>query len=719
MSSSSSTTKPPAPGPSRPITPTTAGASATGPSSSTRPQQRLQISTSNNSPRKQPSSPVDVQHSPLGGSHGFTSSSYQRGQPGHLRQRSIQTPQSELHDPFSDQAAARPARNDSMPHRIVTTDLPKAALMGSADPFADDSDAGHSAIAHNMRNDRPEWTPTQQYLYSESALSHSSTGLNPLPFSGPMSARSSPRGSPSSSLGDHSSTAHFNVVADPALLKAYSALAYTDEVDDALHDAGPPAKRFGADRRIAEPVDFKGRSSWTSSRGILNMGAVVILGLGLIMLFGGLPIYTAFAKASLSNFGASGLGGTNSTGQVPDIPSFRGLIDKDTPEAALSRTGYDGKAYQLVFSDEFEQDGRLFSPGMDPYFEAVDLHYWQTVNIEWYDPDSITTKDGALEISLTKETNASSHGRGYLGGMLQSWNQFCFTGGYIEVAISLPGDTKTLGLWPAAWTMSNLGRAGHGGSLDGTWPYTYDECDVGTLMNQTDPVTGLPKVVKGTGDKYNHDALSYLGGQRLSACTCPGEDHPGPVKPDGTFGGRGATEIDIFEATITDGVGEVSMSGQWAPFNPSYEYVNSSTDYVEFFDNKYNTRANTYLGGAYQQVTSGLAETDPTTYNSSTKFNDYGFEYKPSYIDGFGTGSITWTQGGQRMWRISDQAMKANAASNVSNRGVTGEPMYMLFNLGMSENFGYVDLENLVFPSVMRIDYIRIYQDSDYINIGM
>lgn len=65
-----------------------------------------------------------------------------------------------------------------------------------------------------------------------------------------------------------------------------------------------------------EPADFKGRSSWGSSRGILNMGAVVILGLGLIMLFGGLPVYTAFAKASLSNFGASGLGGTNSTGQV-------------------------------------------------------------------------------------------------------------------------------------------------------------------------------------------------------------------------------------------------------------------------------------------------------------------------------------------------------------------------------------------------------------------
>lgn len=35
-----------------------------------------------------------------------------------------------------------------------------------------------------------------------------------------------------------------------------------------------------------------------------------------------------------------------------------------------------------------------------------------------------------------------------------------FTGGFVEVAISLPGDNKVQGLWPAAWTMSNLGRAG-------------------------------------------------------------------------------------------------------------------------------------------------------------------------------------------------------------------------------------------------------------------
>lgn len=39
------------------------------------------------------------------------------------------------------------------------------------------------------------------------------------------------------------------------------------------------------------------------------------------------------------------------------------LIDKDTPDAAKSRTGFDGHEYELVFSDEFNVDGRSFYPG--------------------------------------------------------------------------------------------------------------------------------------------------------------------------------------------------------------------------------------------------------------------------------------------------------------------------------------------------------------------
>lgn len=41
-----------------------------------------------------------------------------------------------------------------------------------------------------------------------------------------------------------------------------------------------------------------------------------------------------------------------------------------------------------------------------------------------------------------------------------------------------------------SWAMGNLGRAGYGASLDGTWPYSYDACDVGTVANQTK--NGLP-----------------------------------------------------------------------------------------------------------------------------------------------------------------------------------------------------------------------------------
>lgn len=36
----------------------------------------------------------------------------------------------------------------------------------------------------------------------------------------------------------------------------------------------------------------------------------------------------------------------------------------------------------------------------------------------------------------------------------------------------------------------------------------------------------------------------------------------------------------------------------------------------------------------------------------------------------------------------------------------------------MSTNFGTVDLEHLVFPAHLRVDYIRVYQRKDAINIG-
>jgi transposase len=39
-------------------------------------------------------------------------------------------------------------------------------------------------------------------------------------------------------------------------------------------------------------------------------------------------------------------------------------------------------------------------------------------------------------------------------------------------------------------------------------------------------------------------------------------------------------------------------------------------------------------------------------------------------------------------------------------------------NLGISENFGVIDFEHLTFPTTMRVDWIRVYQRSDSINVG-
>ena len=147
------------------------------------------------------------------------------------------------------------------------------------------------------------------------------------------------------------------------------------------------------------------------------------------------------------------------------MPGNFGLIDLDTPKDVYYKKNYqDDKEWQLIFSDEFNVDGRSFYPGDDPYWEAVDLHYWQTNNIEWYDPRAITTRNGSLEITLARRP---SHGLEYMGGMVQTWNKFCFTGGLVETAVMLPGFNNVQGLWPAVWAMGNLGRAGYGATLEG------------------------------------------------------------------------------------------------------------------------------------------------------------------------------------------------------------------------------------------------------------
>jgi beta-glucanase (GH16 family) len=60
-------------------------------------------------------------------------------------------------------------------------------------------------------------------------------------------------------------------------------------------------------------------------------------------------------------------------------------VDPDTPSNARTRTStFDGSTLNLVFSDEFNQDGRTFYPGDDPFWTAPNIWYGATQDMEWY-----------------------------------------------------------------------------------------------------------------------------------------------------------------------------------------------------------------------------------------------------------------------------------------------------------------------------------------------
>ena len=59
-----------------------------------------------------------------------------------------------------------------------------------------------------------------------------------------------------------------------------------------------------------------------------------------------------------------------------------GLIDPDTPKSAMTRKSVNGKTMNLAFSDEFEDEGRTFYDGDDPYFQGVDIWYGVTQDLE-------------------------------------------------------------------------------------------------------------------------------------------------------------------------------------------------------------------------------------------------------------------------------------------------------------------------------------------------
>ncbi|KAF9054075.1 glycoside hydrolase family 16 protein [Panaeolus papilionaceus] len=444
-------------------------------------------------------------------------------------------------------------------------------------------------------------------------------------------------------------------------------------------------------------------------------GDIGVGGLGCVVPY---PMYSHFTKTLQSTQGGFNLGGMNATGQVPDFPGNFLLIDRDTPKEAYRKQSWENPNEEmvLVFSDEFEQEGRTFYPGDDPFWEAVDLHYWGTENLEWYDPIQATTGNGSLLLTIEEALPINNHNMSYRSGMIQSWNKFCFIGGMVEASVRMPASPTEAGLWPAIWSMGNLGRAGYGGSLEGMWPYSYDSCDIGTVEYQSIPGTRSPPDAWINGDPKYDMQLSMLPGQKLSACTCEGESHPGPKRKNGRYVGRSAPEIDMFEAVVEDGVGMASFSAQFAPFNRAYILRNDTDSPNIIIHDTVGAHYNTYRGGGFQQTTSALARLNQDCYERSGTgcFATYAFEYKNGFDDGY----ITWVNDNKLSWTLRASALGPDPDTQIGQRIISQEPMYLIANLGLSETFGTLDLSKVPVPATMAVDWIRVYQPANAVNIG-
>ncbi|KAI9739343.1 MAG: hypothetical protein M1834_007556 [Cirrosporium novae-zelandiae] len=451
------------------------------------------------------------------------------------------------------------------------------------------------------------------------------------------------------------------------------------EADDDMHNPGPD-----------DDVKYRPRArDYCAREQLCSLIGSMFLILGLLFLFVLFPILTYSNILTydypdddpLSDFSNTVDCATDwycvNNKTYPLLSNIRtGLIDPDTPESAKTKTGVDGDTLKLVFSDEFNKNNRTFYPGDDPYWTAPDFWYGSTQDLEWYDPDAATTYDGTLIFQLDKFAN---HDLSYRSGMLNSWNQVCMKGGSLEVSLSLPGPGGVPGLWPGVWTMGNLGRPGYRASTEGLWPYTYNSCDAGITPNQS-----------------QSDGLSHLPGQKLPSCTCDGEDHPSP----GT--GRGAPEIDVIEAgaDVNSRIGLVTQSYQVAPYDiwwhPNYDYL--ALRDLEI------TQINGYTGGPFQQAISGTTMLNNDWYDG-VEYQKYSFEYTPGTG---GSSGIAWFVGDDMSYRMNGNAIGPNG--NVQARIISEEPMSIVLNLGFSASWTEIDYDDLVFPTMMRIDYVRWYQ---------
>eukprot|EP00536_Pseudo-nitzschia_multiseries_P015702 jgi/Psemu1/247059/estExt_Genewise1.C_9340014 len=406
-------------------------------------------------------------------------------------------------------------------------------------------------------------------------------------------------------------------------------------------------------------------------------------------------------------------------------------VDPDTPQksrSAKSLYSEDTREFELVFSDEFEQDGRNLKDGSDPRWTAIRKNDYTNDALHYYHDDNVKTKNGLLQIITERKENSYrafnektkkfySDKKHVQSGMVQGWNKFCFTGGIVEFRAKLPGSPRIGGLWPALWMLGNLARATYVGSSDYMWPYSYNKCDAENRLSQ-----------------------------EVSACSRV--HHYGMED----FRGRGAPEIDVIEAmqgdseklpstTITKPY--QSASYQVAPgierdrpvlgLKPKQGHWYTDLEYNQ--NNLTKSELNVFFYGvtlvhklkSYTYQADALSANRGLNSSHYTKQHTYRVEWEPPAADGSG-GYIRWYTDDVFLYGISGASLQTTGSE------IPSEAMYLLMNTAVASTWGfplpcpdgcscecyecgnpdcYCGLptgycEN--FPATFEIDYVRVFQ---------
>lgn len=403
-----------------------------------------------------------------------------------------------------------------------------------------------------------------------------------------------------------------------------------------------------------------------------------------------------------------------------------GWVDPDSPDDALkTRSFFDGAKYDLVYSDEFEVEGRSFGDGDDPRWTAVEKNDYTNMALHFYHADRVTTSNGVLNISTmyhptsfqsAEDTKGfvvmSKRTKPYSSGMVQGWNKFCFTGGILEIKAKLPGAAHVGGLWPAMWTLGALARATYVGSTDWMWPWSYDKC-----------------------------SRSRQHEQEINACT------PSPHYGMNAFEGRGAPEVDVLEAMPGSGALKYGMKKPY--YSASYQVApgieavrpvegkkpdkgtwyedglrygpNTSMNYFFYGEElKHDRKSETYVADAISA----------NTMLSTTHFEEF-HTYRLEWETAKGKEALKWYLDDDFILEIDQSALHKTGAK------MPDEPMHVLLNTAVSSTWGFpapcpagcdcacYDCGNPkcacalptgfcdMLPAGYEIDSVRVYQRAD------